>query len=80
MLFAWEQALAATGAWPLETSFTRSSVNDILRQLDTFRPYQPQSCGGACTFNFTETVRVAKEKVRGYFDGLCLGKSIHPLL
>lgn len=78
VLFAWEQALAATGVWPLETSFAKSSVNDILRQLETnFRAaYQPQGCGlPFCSFSFSEVVRVAVEKTRGYFDGLCLGAS-----
>lgn len=76
VLFAWEQGLANTGAWPLETSYSKSSMNEILRQLEEFQALQPPTCGSpACTFNFFTTVKEAAEKTRGYFDGLCLGES-----
>jgi len=78
VLYAYEQALSNTGAWPLESTFTRNSVNDLLRLLGNFQVppgLRVQTCGDLwCSFVYEENVERAKEKTKSYFDGLCLGQ------
>lgn len=75
VLYAYEQGLANTGAWPVETVFLNNSVERVLRMLESFSTaFVPQTCGsGFCTFNFDSIVREARTEVKKYFDGLCLG-------
>ncbi|KAK5137621.1 hypothetical protein LTR08_007916 [Meristemomyces frigidus] len=76
VLYAYEQALANTGAWPLEAAFLGHSVDRVLKMLDGFpgpRALTSQTCGAsACSFNFAPVVGKAREECRQYFDGLCL--------
>lgn len=79
MLFAYEQALSNTGAWPLESAFMKNSVDEILHMLHNFpgpKTARPKTCArGFCAFDFAEVVATARREVLDYFDGLCLGTS-----
>ena len=80
VLYAYEQSLSNSGAWPLETGFLNNSVDRMLKMLDGFRGTKPlpQTCGARyCSFGFEQVVGKAREECRRYFDGLCLGKSNH---
>lgn len=85
VLYGYEQSLSNTGAWPLETNFMRTSVWDILRELERFQilpAVRATSCGrGQCDFDmYVRAVATAVRKTKDYFDGLCLGKSAFPPL
>ena len=79
VLYAYEQSLSNTRAWPLESAFLNQSVQNVLRDLEGFpgpEAFFPRTCGGRwCTFDFAAAVDAARAECRKYFDGLCLGKS-----
>ncbi|KAK5124014.1 hypothetical protein LTR85_002211 [Meristemomyces frigidus] len=76
VLYAFEQGLANTGAWPLETAFLNNSVERVLKFLDNFpgpHTFIPQTCGARyCSFDFAYVVGNARMECKRYFDGLCL--------
>jgi len=78
VLYAFEQSLANTGAWPLESASLQNSVERVLKMLENFpgpRAYIPQTCGARyCSFDFAYVVGGARMECKRYFDGLCLGK------
>lgn len=79
VLYAYEQGLTNTGAWPLESGLLSNSIERILKYLEDFPlpgAFIPQTCGARfCSFDFVEVVRNARMECKRYFDGLCLGKS-----
>lgn len=78
VLFAYEQGLTNTGAWPLESGLLSNSIERILHFLADFPlpgAFIPQTCGARfCSFDFVEVVRNARMECKRYLDGLCLGK------
>ncbi|KAK5111575.1 hypothetical protein LTR62_004871 [Meristemomyces frigidus] len=83
-LYAYEQSLSYTGAWPLETSALNNSMEMVLRKLEhnfPVQPYRPQTCGSQfCTFDFRTVVDHAGVEARNYFDGLCLDCMHHSVV
>jgi len=78
VLFAYEQLLIRSGAWPLEACFLQNSVEYTLRKLEQVAPsvWQPTDCGSKyCSFDFGYTIGKARMEVKALFDGLCLGMS-----
>ncbi|KAK4546193.1 hypothetical protein LTR36_002330 [Oleoguttula mirabilis] len=86
VLYAFEQGLANTGAWPLEAAFLSNSVERVLKMLEGFpgpQAFVPQTCGAQfCSFDFAHVVGNAKMECKRYFDGLCLDcmNASHPKL
>lgn len=71
--YLYEKALRRTGVWPLERTWTKAKVNEILDKLGMFS-YQASAdaCRQFCQRNFEGIVRRAISDIRDHFDGLCL--------
>jgi hypothetical protein len=65
--------LVKTQAYPLEQTFPKNSLNDIMLWLGKFGMSDLSArCVGYCKVNWGNEVREAQEKTTRYFDGLCL--------
>ncbi|KKY19083.1 hypothetical protein UCDDS831_g05715 [Diplodia seriata] len=71
-LFLYQKALLAINVWPLERTFSKTSVADLLARLMTFEyktEHEPcYECSIPCEYVVSHTV----ESVSKHFDGLCL--------
>ncbi|KAI4201417.1 MAG: hypothetical protein LQ350_003255 [Teloschistes chrysophthalmus] len=74
-LFGYVKALRATKVWPLDTVWGKMEVHIILNYLAQFE-YTPTECldnGCDCRHHdFNWSIKKTVDKVRWYFDGLCL--------
>lgn len=73
MLFAYQRRLCLDNIWPLERTFTKVSVHEMLRRLDLckFDGDPPKSCV-MCRIDCQKVVKYARQMTASYFDGLCL--------
>ncbi|EPE37151.1 hypothetical protein GLAREA_09314 [Glarea lozoyensis ATCC 20868] len=74
-LFAYEQALHATKAWPLMTKTYgkgQLSVQSAIDLLEDFKYHPPVENCKLCSSNFKDVVHLATETVLKDFQGLCL--------
>jgi len=66
-------ALVHTEAYPLEKTFSKNSVNDILTCLKKFdMPAQATSLCRLCLTDWDDEVARARRITMRYFDGLCI--------
>lgn len=70
--FEYEKVLYRMGVWPLDRSWSKRQVSQILDGLNTFSYKAPQSACRFCQKDYEKHVRDAVNYVRRYFDGLCL--------
>lgn len=63
--------LVNTSAYPLEKTFSRSSVAEILSRLEPFTMEKHGSCS-LCSTDWEAQVADARIKTLQYFDGLCI--------
>lgn len=71
-LFLYQKALLDIRVWPLERTFSQTSVAGLLDRLKSFKyESEHQPCPN-CTIYCEDVVEDTIRKVKGYFDGLCL--------
>lgn len=58
--------------WPLEQEAQRNSVASILLRLKEFTYKAPVSACAICHADYETNVAKARQRVKSYFDGLCL--------
>ncbi|KAL4899934.1 hypothetical protein BDW74DRAFT_106181 [Aspergillus multicolor] len=76
-LFDYLKELRRVKVWPLENAFRHASINDILQNLQRFdashiRPPGQHEEGCFCHTNWRNIAIRAAQRVRDYFDGMCL--------
>lgn len=64
-------ALTDTEVYPLELSFPKHSINELLDKLDKFTMSQPFHCTD-CSWNWKEQMENTQIWTAGAFDGLCI--------
>lgn len=71
-LFLYQKALLDIGVWPLERTFSQTSVAGLLDQLKTFKYKSEHQPCPKCAIDCEGVVEDTINKVKRYFDGLCL--------
>jgi hypothetical protein len=74
-MFAYEQALHATEAWPLMAKTYgkgQYSIREAMSMLDDFEYNPPVKDCTLCSSNFGYTIDMVLSNVQDSFNGLCL--------
>ena len=71
-LYDYQKHLYDIGVWPLETIFLKTSMGEILDNLQRFSYEAAPGACSSCKQNYNAIVAGVESQVRTYFDGLCL--------
>ncbi len=71
-LYDYQNALFVTGIWPLEETFIKTPMDQILSKLSFFKYVRTGALCGTCSKDYKTAVRSAKRNTESYFEGLCL--------
>ncbi|KAK0625665.1 hypothetical protein DIS24_g11022 [Lasiodiplodia hormozganensis] len=71
-LFLYQKALLDVSVWPLERTFSHTSITGLLGRLEAFEYKSEHKPCSSCEIRCEEVVKNTIREVSGYFDGLCL--------
>lgn len=71
-LFLYQKALLNIQVWPLERTFSKTSIAGLLARLKNFQYKSEHEPCYECSIPCEYVVNRTLESVTGYFDGLCL--------